>query len=94
MSRRTRSRKPRVRAATARATAAPDRKLSISLDSDDVQWVKRRAKYTGTSVSAVIGEAIAARRRAEARAELLEQLGTDDITDAELAAVRREAFGE
>jgi hypothetical protein len=70
------------------------KKLNISLPSDDAQWVKRRAERLGSSASAVITAAIAAQRRAEARAELLELLGTDDITHAELAAARREAFGD
>jgi hypothetical protein len=69
-------------------------KLSISLGGEDVQWVTRRAKRLGTSVSAVIAAAVADQRRAEARAQLLKQLGADDITDAEVAAARREAFGE
>jgi hypothetical protein len=64
------------------------------LGSEDVQWVTRRAKRLGTSVSAVIAAAVADQRRAEARAELLKQLGADDITDAEVTAARREAFGK
>ena len=69
-------------------------KLSISLAAEDVQWITRRAKLLGTSVSGVIAEAVSDQRRAEARAALLELLGgADDISDSDLAAVRREAFG-
>jgi hypothetical protein len=42
---------------------------------------------------AVIAVAVADQRRAEARAQLLELLGHDDITDADVAPARREAFG-
>jgi len=83
---------------TARAAAAPKRaradKLSISLPVDDVRWLSHRARRLGTSVSAVISNALAEQRRAEARAELLEMLGDGDITDAYVRAARREAFGE
>ncbi len=97
MSRPARVQKPRATAANTVRTAEArvrSNKLSISLGSEDVQWVTRRAKRLGTSVSAVIAAAVADQRRAEARAELLKQLGADDITDAEIAAARREAFGE
>jgi hypothetical protein len=79
-----RAAKPRLRAD----------KLSISLAAEDVRWITQRAKRLGTSVSSVIASAVADQRRAEAQAELLELLGgTDDISDADLAAMRREAFG-
>jgi hypothetical protein len=69
-------------------------KLSISLPPDDVKWITRRAKRLGTSVSAVVAAAVGDQRRAEAGAELLELLGgADDVSDADLAALRREAFG-
>lgn len=79
-----------VTAATSRMRAD---KLSISLGAEDVQWITLRAKRLGTSVSAVIAAAVADQRRAEARAELMELLGSDDLSDADLAAARREAFG-
>ena len=77
------SSKPRVRAD----------KLSVSLGVDDVRWVTLRAKKLRTSVSAVIASALAEQRRAEARDALLLELGSDDVTAADLDAVRREAFG-
>lgn len=80
------------------APAAPKRsradKLSISLPIEEVRWLTRRAKRLGTSVSAVISVALAAERRAEARKALLGLLGEGDVTDADLDAARREAFGE
>lgn len=75
--------KPRVRAD----------KLSISLGAEDVKWVTLRAKKLRTSVSAVVASALAEQRRAEARDALLVELGADDITAADLDALRREAFG-
>lgn len=80
---------------TATSTAARVRadKLSVSLGVEDVKWVTLRAKKLRTSVSAVIASALAEQRRAEARDALLRELGSDDITAADLDAVRREAFG-
>ncbi|MDB4986861.1 MAG: hypothetical protein JWN04_2039 [Myxococcaceae bacterium] len=67
-------------------------KLSVSLAVEDVKWVTHRAKRLGTSVSAVIASALAEQRRAEARDALLSELGTGDISIADLEAARREAF--
>lgn len=96
MSSTSRPTKSRSRATTSNTRgsvrARPD-KLSISLGVDDVQWITRRAKRLGTSASAVIAGALAEQRRAEARGALLRALGEKDITDADLAAARREAFG-
>lgn len=68
-------------------------KLSISLGVDDVKWATARAKKLGTSVSSVIASAIAEQRRAEARDALLAELGSEDISAAQLDAARHEAFG-
>lgn len=78
--------------AVARAPRVRADKLSVSLAVEDVKWVTLRAKKLRTSVSAVIGQALAEQRRAEARDALLAELGSDDITAAELDALRREAF--
>lgn len=69
-------------------------KLSVSLGVEDVQWVTRQAKRLGTSVSAVIASALADQRRAEARDTLLAALGDKDISEADVRAARREAFGK
>ncbi len=68
-------------------------KLSVSLGTEDVVWVTRRAKRLGTSVSAVIATALATQRRAEAQDTLLSLLGDDEVSEASVAAARREAFG-
>jgi len=54
---------------------------------------RRPTKSLGTSASAVIAGTLTEQRRAEARAALLRSLGENDISDADLAAARREAFG-
>lgn len=46
-------------------------KISISLDGDVVAWAKKTAKKRKMSVSAVVAEALAQQRRAEARSRLL-----------------------
>jgi|GEM_PF-6569523 len=53
----------------------------------------RPTKSLGTSASAVIAGALAKQHHTKARAALLRSLGENDITDADLAAARREAFG-
>jgi hypothetical protein len=65
-------------------------KVSISLSAEDLRWAKARAKRELKSVSAVLAEALRRQRQAEARAALLADLGTDDITDRERNEVRRE----
>ena len=88
----------RSKTGVSRTQAGPRRvradKLSVSLGAEDVHWVTRRARALGTSVSAVIASALADQRRAEARDELLSALGDSDITKADVAAARREAFGK
>lgn len=65
-------------------------KISISLSSEDLRWARQRAKQSLSSVSAVVSEALRKQRQAEARARLLADLGTDDITEQDIEVVRRE----
>ena len=65
-------------------------KVSVSLSAEDLRWAKARAKRELTSVSAVLAEALRRQRQAEARAALLAELGTDDITERERKDVRGE----
>lgn len=65
-------------------------KISISLGADDLAWARRHAKANAMSLSAVLAEAVRRQRQAEARARLLLDLGTDDITERERNDVRRE----
>ncbi len=65
-------------------------KISISLSVEDLRWAKERARRELKSVSAVLAEALRRQRQAEARARLLADLGTDDITERERNLVRSE----
>jgi len=85
------ARLPRSAGAPAKQPRARRDKLSISLDPADVRWVTRRAKDLGTSVSAVLAEAIAEQRRAEAAGRLLLLLGgADDLSPALIERARAE----
>jgi hypothetical protein len=65
-------------------------KISVCVSSDDLAWARKRARSHGTSLSAVVSEALLRQREAEAGVRLLEDLGTDDITEADLEAMRSE----
>jgi hypothetical protein len=65
-------------------------KVSVSLSTEDVVWAKKRAQRQLKSLSAVVSEALRRQRQAEAGALLLEELGTDDVTEADLDAMREE----
>jgi hypothetical protein len=65
-------------------------KLSVSLGAEEAAWARKQAEATGVSLSAVLTEALRRQRQSEARRRLLEELGTDDITEEDLAAIRAE----
>lgn len=65
-------------------------KISVSIGADDLRWAKQRAKREVKSLSAVVAEALRRQRQAEARARLLTDLGTDDITERDRDQVRDE----
>jgi hypothetical protein len=66
------------------------KKVSVSLRPEELIWAKKRARRQLKSLSAVMSEALRRQRQAEAGALLLEELGTDDITEADLEATREE----
>jgi hypothetical protein len=70
-------------------------KLSVALGSDELSWVKKRAKRLGASVSSVITETVRQAKQIEARREVLGSLLKDQpaITDAERKRVEREWKG-
>jgi K+/H+ antiporter YhaU regulatory subunit KhtT len=68
----------------------PVEKLSVSLVPEDAAWVRRKAEETASNVSAVLSEAVRQQRRLEALEALLAELGTSDITPADVAAVLAE----
>lgn len=69
-------------------------KISISVASEELKWLRQRAKRRGGNLSAVIAEATRLLRQREARERLLERFGKSaDVTDAEAAAIRAEWLG-
>ena len=65
-------------------------KVSVSLAVEDVEWARQKAEKDDKSLSAVLTEAIRRQRQSEARQRLLTELGTGDITQADLDAARAE----
>lgn len=65
-------------------------KVSVSLAVEDVEWARSKAKQDKTSLSAVLTETIRRQRQSEARQRLLAELGTEDLTQADLDAARAE----
>lgn len=71
-------------------TGAGAEKVSISLDSESLAWARRVAAATSASLSSVVDAALKRMRQREARERLLAELGTDDISDADLQALYAE----
>jgi K+/H+ antiporter YhaU regulatory subunit KhtT len=69
-------------------------KLSVSLGSEEICWVRKKAEENASSVSAVLNEAVRQQQRLEAIDRLLEELGTDDIAPEDIAAMLAEWRGE
>jgi hypothetical protein len=65
-------------------------KVSVSLTTEELEWARARAAESGKSLSSVMSDALHRQRQAWARAKVLAELGDDDITDADLDAVRAE----
>lgn len=68
-------------------------KVSVSISSEDLAWAKKQARRGTMSLSAVVSEALRRQRQAEARAKLLDELGTDDISSEEVSVMRAEIRG-
>jgi hypothetical protein len=60
-------------------------KVSISVASDDLKWLRKRAKQAGGNLSAVVAEATRLLRQREARERLLGHFGDDAIVTPEQA---------
>ncbi len=65
-------------------------KISVSVDQDEFEWAKTEAEARDLSLSALVNEALRDKRQQQARLRLLKELGTDDISDADRAAMRAE----
>jgi hypothetical protein len=68
-------------------------KLSIAVDADSLEWVTHEAANANISVSAVVNDAIQELKRTRALRVLLDELGTDDITGADMASALAELLG-
>jgi hypothetical protein len=69
-------------------------KVSISIDEDDLKWLKQRAKRLhAANLSAAIAEGTRLLRHNEALGKLLDDLGAPELSPAELAAVGAELQG-
>jgi hypothetical protein len=56
---------------------AGTQKVSISVEANDLKWLRRRAKRRGGNLSAVFAEATRLLRQREARERLLDRFGED-----------------
>ncbi len=67
-------------------------KVSVAIGRDELAWAKTLARREGKSLSAVVTESLAERRRLEALADVVEWMGEGQppLTAAELNAARRE----
>jgi hypothetical protein len=73
------------------ATMGHAQKVSISVEANDLKWLRRRAKQRGGNLSAVFAEATRLLRQREARDRLLEKFGDDaNVSAAEADAIRAE----
>ena len=65
------------------------KKLSVSLDEADIEWLRKQAKRQKKSLSAVLGEAVRQSRRERALDELLRWLDAPKLTLEQLEEYRR-----
>lgn len=64
-------------------------KISVSLDDGDLEWVRRQAKKSRRSVSAVLTEALRRTRRERALDEVLQYLDAK-VSPKQLEKLRRQ----
>jgi hypothetical protein len=71
---------------------AATEKVSVAIGRDELAWAKALARREKKSLSAVLTEALAERRRLRALAEVVTWMGEDQppLTKPELRAARRE----
>lgn len=66
----------------------PVAKLSVTIDEDDLKWVRAEAKRLKRSVSAIVADAVAQKRALRAQRQYLKAAGA--IDEAELRRVMKE----
>jgi hypothetical protein len=70
------------------------KKVSISVDANDLKWLRRRARQRGETLSALFAEATRMLRHQEARDRLLDRFGEDaNVSPEEADAIRAEWRG-
>lgn len=67
----------------------PAVKVSVSLDSEDLAWLRRQAKRKRKSLSAVLGESVRRARRERALDEVLAWLDAPKLTLEQLEGYRK-----
>jgi hypothetical protein len=70
--------------------AATTEKVSVSLATEDLAWIREKAKSETVSLSAALSTVIRRQRQSEALRRLLDELGTEDLTTDDLEAARAE----
>jgi hypothetical protein len=65
-------------------------KLSVSLDPDDVAWLRQQARKRRKSLSAVLSEAVQQARRNAALDTVLQAYGAPKLTPEEVTELERE----
>lgn len=69
-------------------------KVSVSIDDDDLRWIKEQARRRhGGNVSAVVAEGTRLLRHHEALGALLDALGAPKLSAAEIAEIGSELDG-
>jgi len=64
------------------------KKVSVSIDAQELRWIQQQARRQKASVSALFAEGARLLRQREARKRLLEDLGdAATLTDADRAAI-------
>jgi hypothetical protein len=70
------------------------KRVVVSLDEEDVAWLRKTAREQQTSVSAVLGEAIRLMRQTAARRSVLDRLGgVASLTPKRIREIEREWYG-
>ncbi|MBK7858941.1 MAG: hypothetical protein IPJ65_10055 [Archangiaceae bacterium] len=70
------------------------RKISVSLEADEVAWLQKRARQQRKTVSGLLAEATRLLRQLAARKQLIEEMGEmAKLTPARIKEIEREWKG-
>lgn len=65
-------------------------RVSVSLTTEELEWVRARAAESGQSLSSMMSEVLLRERQAWARAKVLAELGDGDILQVDIETVQTE----